>query len=170
VIELTEEPYDTPVATALVAALHTEIGERYADEIEEMTEAEQVEDAGAYLAEVTPETVTRPHGAFVVAWLDGQPVGCGAVQPLDGLAGVAEVKRMYSAPWVRRRGVSRRILTRLEEVAIELGYRRAQLETGQPQPEAIALYESAGWVRITPYGHYKDSALSVCFGKDLGAP
>jgi GNAT superfamily N-acetyltransferase len=170
VIELSEEPYDGDVAAALVAALHAEIAERYADEIAVMTDEERLDDDAAYFAEVTPASVTRPRGAFLVAWLDGEPVGCGAVQPFDGAAGVAEIKRMYTAPAARRRGVSRRLLSRLEEVGADLGYRRAQLETGRPQPEAIALYESAGWASIPPYGHYKDSPESVCFAKDLGGP
>ena len=74
---------------------------------------------------------------------------------------------MYTAPTARRRGISRALLGRLEEIASDLGYRRLQLETGTGQPEAMALYESAGWHRITPYGHYKDSPDSVCFAKEL---
>ena len=44
------------------------------------------------------------------------------------------------------------------------------LETGTAQPEAMALYESHGWHRITPYGHYRDSPESVCFAKELDRP
>ncbi len=53
--------------------------------------------------------------------------------------------------------------------AIELGYGRLQLETGTPQPEAVALYESAGWHRIEPYGSSQDEPTSRCFAKDLAA-
>jgi GNAT superfamily N-acetyltransferase len=74
---------------------------------------------------------------------------------------------MYTATSARRRGVSRAVLTRLEEIAAELGYRRIQLETGTAQPEAMALYASHGWRRIEPYGRYSDSPSSVCFAKDL---
>jgi GNAT superfamily N-acetyltransferase len=77
---------------------------------------------------------------------------------------------MYTAPEARRRGVSRAVLERLELIAAELGYRRLRLETGTAQPEAVALYESHGWERITPYGRYKDSPSSVCFAKDLAGP
>jgi GNAT superfamily N-acetyltransferase len=80
---------------------------------------------------------------------------------------LAEIKRMYTAPTARRQGVSRSLLVRLEATAAELGYRRIQLETGLAQPEAMALYESHGWRRITPYGHYQHSPQSVCFAKDL---
>lgn len=168
-IQLTEEPYDGPIATALVAALHQDINERYAAEMTDWTEAEVEADMVAYLAEVNPALVTPPHGSFVVAWLDGEPAGCGALKPVDDVAGVGEIKRMYTVPGARRRGVSRAVLAELEARAAALGYRRLQLETGTEQPEALALYESHGWERIEPYGRYKDEPSSVCFAKDLPA-
>lgn len=168
-IEITEEPYDSEVAHALVAALHREIDERYADEIMGMTAEERDADAVGYLGEVTPELTSRPNGVFLVAWVGDEPVGCGAIKPLDDGVGVAEVKRMYTAPAGRRSGVGRTVLARLEEVAAELGYERMQLETGTGQPEALAMYERHGWHRIPSYGRYKDSPSSVCFAKELPA-
>jgi GNAT superfamily N-acetyltransferase len=167
VIELREVAYDDPVAQVLVAALQAEIDERYAYAIAEMTPEEQALDAAEYLTEVQPEHVRPPYGAFLVAWLDDRPVGCGAVKPLDRALGVGEVKRMYTVPAARRRGVSRALLAALEARAAELGYRGLQLETGTAQPEALALYESAGWDRIPPYGRYKDAPDSVCYAKVL---
>jgi GNAT superfamily N-acetyltransferase len=67
----------------------------------------------------------------------------------------------------RGRGVSRALLAELEQKAAGAGYHRIQLETGERQPEAISLYESAGWERITPYGQFADDPLSVCFGRNL---
>ena len=166
-IELTEEPYDGAVAVELVAALNADINERYAYDMVDMTDEEIAADEAVYLAEVTAELVAAPLGCFVVAWLDGAPVGCGAVKPWDSTDGIGEVKRMYTAPAARRRGVSRAILRYLEAAARDLGYGRLQLETGTAQPEALALYESEGWHRITPYGHYKDSEFSVCYAKVL---
>ena len=163
-IELTEEPYDGEVALRLVDRLRIELNERYADH----AEADDPDDDD-YLAEVTPERVRRPLGAFVVAWLDGEAVGCGALKPLDHNPVHAEIKRMYTLPGARRRGVSRTLLGRLEVIAVELGYAWIQLETGLAQPEAIALYETHGWHRIMPYGHYRHSPMSVCFAKDLAA-
>jgi len=156
------EPYDGAVAVALVQALLLDLNERYAD----VDDAEDPDDDD-YLAEVTPAMVRPPLGTFLVAWLDATPAGCGALKPLDSDPSVGEIKRMYTAPSARRQGVSRRLLEHLERAAAELGYRRIQLETGLAQPEAMALYESHGWHRITPYGHYKHSPQSVCFAKDL---
>jgi ribosomal protein S18 acetylase RimI-like enzyme len=67
----------------------------------------------------------------------------------------------------RRRGHGRRMLDALEGWARERGYRRVVLETGLAQPEAIALYEDAGYRRTDGFGHYKDSQLSRSFAKDL---
>jgi GNAT superfamily N-acetyltransferase len=167
VIELREVAYDDPVAQELVAALHAEIDLRYAYALSAMTPEEQALDAADYLAEVQPEHVRAPFGTFLVAWLDGRPVGCGAVKPLDRALGVGEIKRMYTVPVARRRGVSRALLAALEARARELGYRGLQLETGTAQPEALALYDAAGWQRIPPYGRYKDAPDSVCYAKVL---
>jgi len=162
VIELVEAHYDSDVAVALVAALNVEVNERYAGS----ADLEDPDDV-AYLAEVTAELVTRPFGAFLVALIDGRAVGCGAVKPLDGSRGIGEIKRMYTVPDARRLGVGRALLSRLEDIACELGYVRLQLETGMMQPEAIAMYEARGWERITPYGRFKHSPDSVCFAKDV---
>jgi GNAT superfamily N-acetyltransferase len=163
-IRISEEPYDGPVAVALVEALMADLNERYAGIDDDDPDDDD------YLAEVTPTMVRAPLGTFLVAWLDAAPAGCGALKPLDHDPSVGEIKRMYTAPAARRRGVSRALLLRLEEAAATLGYRRIQLETGTAQPEALALYASHGWHRITPYGRYRHSPESVCFAKELGSP
>jgi GNAT superfamily N-acetyltransferase len=159
-ITVTEEPYDGPVAHALVQDLLRDLKDRYEEE-------DDPEEDEAYLAEVTPAMVERPVGVFLVAWVHGEPLSCGALKPLDDDPTVGEIKRMYTRPDGRRQGLGRRILACLEATAVTLGYRRLQLETGVPQPEALALYERTGWHRITPYGHYRDSPHSVCFAKEL---
>jgi GNAT superfamily N-acetyltransferase len=112
-----------------------------------------------------PADFVPPAGMFVVARLDGRALGCGGVRPHEGT--IAEIKRMYVDPPARRRGVARRILVRLEDAAREFGYRSVRLETGRKQPEAIALYESAGYEHIESYGEFKGDPLSVCFEKSL---
>jgi putative acetyltransferase len=105
--------------------------------------------------------------SFLLARLDSQVVGCGALRPLTGE--VAEVKRMYVAQSVRRRGIARLLLTCLERIACGFGYRALRLETGARQPEAIALYESQGFHRIPPYGEHMNDPLSICFEKKLSS-
>lgn len=158
------EPFDGPVARPLVAALMADLDERYA--ADGAGDGDSPEMVG--LHRVRPEQVVPPVGIFLVAWLDGVPAGCGAVRRLvGGPADVGELKRMYTTPGARRRGVSRALLAQLEREAVALGMRRLQLETGRRQPEAIALYEADGYHRIPPFGQYAGDELSVCFAKDL---
>lgn len=159
------ERYDSAIARRFVEALEADMVERY--EVDVTAPGYEGEE-NAHWA-VRPEHVTPPAGVFLVAWLDGEPVGSGAVRRLVGSEDptVGEVKRMWTEPHARRRGVSRAVLARLEREARALGFRRLQLETGDRQPEALALYESAGWHRIEPYGQYRGDPGSVCFAKDL---
>jgi ribosomal protein S18 acetylase RimI-like enzyme len=115
-----------------------------------------------------PEQVLVPRSAFVVARFDGQPVGCGALRPLDSES--AEIKRMYVLPSARRRGIGREMVGKLERLAAEFGYRFIRLETGNRQPEAIALYERCGFCRIPLYGEHIGDPVSVCFEKKTAWP
>lgn len=103
----------------------------------------------------------------VVAYVDGLPVACGAFKPFDD--GSVEIKRMYVLPDYRGRGLAGRVLAHLEQWAAELSYGRTVLETGQKQPEAIALYQKWGYERIPNYGQYVGVENSVCMQKNLNA-
>ena len=107
-----------------------------------------------------------PNGLFVVVHDDEVPIGMGGWRRY-GDDGVGELKRMYVRESARRRGVARVLLAHLERTAAEAGIRRLVLETGVAQPEAIALYRSAGYVDVPPFGHYAGHADSVHLGKDL---
>ena len=80
-----------------------------------------------------------------------------------------ELKRMYVLPEHRGKGFSRQILNDLEKWAIELGYERIILETGDILKEAIGLYSSSGFERINNYGHYQNIKESICYAKKLSA-
>ena len=103
-------------------------------------------------------------GLFLVAYVDGVPAACGALQRLRE---ADEIKRMYVSPDHRRRGLARTVLKFLEEEALRRGAARLLLETGIRQPEAIALYEGEGWRRIPCYGVYAELDVSICFEKRL---
>lgn len=107
------------------------------------------------------------HIAHVVLAVDGDglAVGCGALKAYT--PGVVEVKRMFVPPDLRGRGIASRVLAALEEWARELGYPRCILETGERQPEAIALYRKNGYRVIPNYGQYAEVTTSVCFEKAL---
>jgi putative acetyltransferase len=101
----------------------------------------------------------------IVAFDGDRPVGCGAIKEFD--SSTMEVKRMFTLPEYRGRGVASHVLNELEKWAGELGYSRCVLETGKRQPEAIALYHKEGYRVIENYGQYKGMENSVCFDKSL---
>ena len=101
----------------------------------------------------------------IVGYEGEQPVACGAIRRLDETA--VEVKRMYVVPHRRGKGVAAEVLVELEKWAIELGYRISRLETGQRQPEAIALYKKSGYSIVENFGKYVGVENSVCFEKTL---
>ena len=84
-----------------------------------------------------------------------------------GRSTAAEIKRMYVVPSARGRGLARGLLTGLEVSAREAGADVMVLETGTAQPEAIALYESSGYVPVHRFGHYRDSPTARYLGKTL---
>jgi ribosomal protein S18 acetylase RimI-like enzyme len=107
------------------------------------------------------EQFDPPQGCFVVAMLDGSPVACGGFRLLRPQ--VAEIKRMYVDTAMRGRGIGRRLLTFLEETAAAASYTQTWLETGTEQPEAIAMYISAGYRSMRPYGEFKYDDRSRCY-------
>ena len=101
----------------------------------------------------------------VIAVADGKAIGCGCFKEFDGHS--VEVKRMFVAPEARGKGVGARILAELETWAAERGYKRAVLETGKNQPEAITLYRKSGYAVVENYGQYAGFEMSVCFAKEI---
>jgi len=101
----------------------------------------------------------------IVAHENGIPVGCGAIK--EYADGIVEVKRMYTSPNVRGKGIATQILSELEKWASELSYQKCILETGVRQPEAISLYKKCGYQIISNYGQYLNVENSVCFEKEL---
>jgi len=151
-IEFRRESVDSAVVQRLIKALNAELESIYPED-------------GANFFRLDPEEVAEGRGAFLVAYLDDKPIGCGAVRLNE--PGLAEIKRMYVDPAVRGRRVGRRIVDALEAQARLLGANRIVLETGPRQPDAIAMYAHAGFSEIPLYGEYIGSQFSVCMAKDL---
>jgi putative acetyltransferase len=101
----------------------------------------------------------------IVAYENDRPVGCGAIKEYS--PDTMEVKRMYTSPENRGKGIASKVLKELELWASELSYERCILETGKKQPEAIALYTKRGYQVIPNYGQYAGVEESVCFEKKL---
>ena len=127
-----------------------------------------VEAMGRYFAELAEAFGFDPAGAghdgpFVVALEHGLPVAGGGVRTLDD--GRAEVKRMWVDPALRGSGLGRRLLARLERLAVETGHDRAVLDTNAALTAAVALYDRAGWSRIPRYND--NPSAEVWFEKRL---
>ena len=109
---------------------------------------------------------------FFVLYHDGEPAACGGVQFFTESQGegsaYGELKRMYVRDRFRGRGFGKRLLAHLERLAVDRGVTTMRLETGTRQPEAVGLYEKAGYYRIPPFGDYWDDPVSLCYEKRLG--
>jgi GNAT superfamily N-acetyltransferase len=156
-LEIERLPITAPDAVRLVEEVQEEYVARYGGRDESPIDPGEFED---------------PTGMFFVGRLDAVPVVSGAWRrrtdvSVAGTTVTAEVKRMYVTPTARGLGLARRMLAHLEATARVAGVEALVLETGEKQPEAIALYASAGYERITGFGYYRDSPLSRCFGKTL---
>jgi len=99
----------------------------------------------------------------IVAYENDQPVSCGAIKQYA--PNIAEIKRMYTLPEYRGKGMASRVLTELEQWAVELSCEKCILETGKRQPEAIRLYEKNGYTLIPNFGQYAGKDNSLCFEK-----
>lgn len=99
----------------------------------------------------------------IVCYVDDKAIGCGAFKKYD--QSKVEIKRMFVLPEYRGHGIAMKILKELELWAAELDYTEYILETGKKQPEAIRLYQKAGYAVIANYGQYINVENSVCMKK-----
>ena len=162
VARLRAVPYDDPLARDLVARVQQEYVDRY---------------GGPDGAAVDPAEFVPPAGLFLVAEVGGEPAGCGAWRRhTEGDGGaereepVAEVKRVYVVPAFRRLGLAQLLVAELEDSARAAGYRSVVLNSGDRQPEALALYEALGYGPVPGYGIYADEAGAVFLGRRLTGP
>lgn len=146
------EPMDGPVGRRLLAGLDADLNARYGDE---------------ETVDTHPDEFCPPDGLFLVLWADGEPQACGGYRRID--ARTAEIKRMYVRGQARGRGFARAVLAALEAAAADAGYTQMWLETGLPQPEAMALYESAGYTPVAPFGQFAGYPDQRCYGKELAS-
>lgn len=132
--------------------------------LEELSEQLSLITGSSGRASFDVNDVRGERAVFAVARdVDGKPVGCGALRPLED--NVAELKRMYSrrtAP-----GIGAAVLAYLEARARQLGYAALRLETRVVNQRAVAFYERLGYVRIASFGRYVGRAEAVCFEKRL---
>ena len=137
-VELRLEAADSPAAQSCLEQYFKELAERFE------VGFDPARSNSASVAEMTP-----PAGFFMVAWLDGQPAGCGALKVSDAVTG--EIKRMWTSQSSRGLGIARKVLRSLEEKAREVGLARLHLETNRTLTEAQALYRREGYEEVAPF-------------------
>jgi len=101
----------------------------------------------------------------IVAYENDKPISCGAIREYSPT--IMEVKRMYTIPESRGKGIATKVLNELEKWTTELAYQKCILETGKRQPDAIWLYQKNGYKMIPNYGKYVEMENSVCFEKEI---
>jgi GNAT superfamily N-acetyltransferase len=135
-VSVRTEPYGSPGPRWVVARAEEELVTRY-----------EGLDAGEL--GLTAVMFDPPGGAFLVARADGEPrPPVGGVGVRTVAEGVGEVRRLWVDDTWRGRGIARDLMASLEDAARKLGLSALILATGDRQPEAVALYESAGWDRL----------------------
>lgn len=149
-VEFTVAALDAAESLELIEAVQQEYVVRY---------------GGPDVTQLTAAEFAPPQGIFVIGRDAGQPVACGGVRLVE--PDVGELKRMFVIVAARRRGIARALLDHLEHEARKLGATRLRLETGLRQPEAIALYASAGYTDAEPFGHYAGAPLARHLAKSL---
>lgn len=152
---------DDPVLRPLIEDLARDYDARYAPTDGVPSSAE--------LTRYPPEAFAAERGgAFLALLEDGRVVAGGAIKRggtgEDGRP-LGELKRMWTHPERRRRGLAGRVLALLETRAGELGYTGLELTTGAKQPEAVALYLRHGWTPDFDPAVPQDEAAYLRFTK-----
>lgn len=136
--------------------------------------AELVEQLDEYLMSLYPpennhlldiKSLMQPDVIFLAAKEGDDYIGCGAIRIRE--KHYAEIKRMYVKPHARSKCVGYRILSNLQTIARQLGYKTLRLETATKQPAAIKLYEKFGFYKVSAFGEYKPNGDSVFYEKKI---
>lgn len=139
ILALSEEPPSGPDARRCLDRYFRELAERFEGGFDHADGSVAGDD------EMAP-----PRGVFIVARLGDRPVGCGGLRTLDRTTG--EIKRMWTAPPARGRGVARALLHGLERRGREIGFERIRLDTNRVLKEAQLFYRREGYVEVERYG------------------
>jgi GNAT superfamily N-acetyltransferase len=151
--------YDHPDAVKLNDEVQLEYIERYGD--------------GGDQTFLDATMFDPPQGLYLLAYdAEDRPLATGGWRAHEKNEenysdGDAELKRMFVIREARGQGLARRILAALEESARDAGRVRMVLETGDQQPEAIALYTSSGYELCEKFGFYREYESSRCYAKPL---
>ena len=98
-----------------------------------------------------PGKYAPPEGALLLAVEENSVAGCVAVRALEG--DVCEMKRLYTRPSYRGRGLGRQLAEKIISEAKNLKYKLMRLDTLESLTAAMALYRSLGFTKTGAYYH-----------------
>jgi putative acetyltransferase len=100
-----------------------------------------------------PGDYAAPRGALLLATVDGEVAGCGALRPLADVdyPNACEMKRLFVRPAFRRFGIGRLLTQALMDRGLQAGYSNLLLDTLDDMEAARGLYASLGFEEIPPY-------------------
>jgi GNAT superfamily N-acetyltransferase len=100
-----------------------------------------------------PGDYAEPAGIMLLALVDGEVAGCGAVRPLADVdyPNACEMKRLFVRRAFRRFGLGRLIAQALIDHARAAGYSTMLLDTLDEMESARELYASLGFSGVPPY-------------------
>jgi len=140
-VEIRLEPADSTAARLCLEAYFRELADRFEGGFDH-----------AKSISASPDELRPPAGAFLIARLAGEPIGCGGLKIVEDQT-IGEVKRMWVRSDARGLGVGRRILENLETLARRFGLRTLRLDTNRTLKEAQALYRRCGYVEVEPFNN-----------------
>jgi GNAT superfamily N-acetyltransferase len=98
----------------------------------------------------TLQDVYRPPGAFLIADLAGQPVGCAGLCALSG-GHTAEIRRLYVRPPHRGSGIARTLMSSVHRHAARHGVTRLILDVLPARTAVISFYRRLGYTETDPF-------------------
>jgi putative acetyltransferase len=117
-----------------------------------------------------PGDYAAPQGTLLLARVDGELAGCGAVRPLADVdyPNACEMKRLFVRRAFRRFGLGRALAQALIDHAVRAGFSTLLLDTLDDMEAARGLYASLGFEEVPPYyfnpipgAHYLRASLEM---------
>ena len=112
-----------------------------------------------------PYNISESITDVLIASVEGAAVGCAGLKAYSDSD--VEIKRVWVDPEFRGNHISTAMMDALEAKAVELGFRRAILQTRPQMEEAVHLYTKRGYVLIDNYPPYDKLDGAICFAKEL---
>ena len=112
-----------------------------------------------------PYNISESISDVLIAYVSGAAVGCAGLKAYS--ASDVEIKRVWVDPEFRGNHISDEMMDALEKKALELGFRRAILQTRPQMEAAVHLYTKRGYEMIDNYPPYDKLDGAICFAKEL---